>query len=346
MKTARVAKPLQPFSLSWGLAGAIAGAGAILLAVGIVNATRKPPVAEALADKDTATYQAAIDKLEADTAALRATNKPLSTEYQALLAENKDLESRNADRSNKVRELEAQNRKGIDAEHRKLEDFNKKDGMDQAALDAAAAKVEESRKRFKKFQEDLPKLRNAIVTVVAANGGVGTGCIYSTPTGPVIVTTNKVAPQNTPLAVKVRRDKKTLSLIARVAVADTDTGLAILSVDKPDEINAAVFSDATVREALAGENCYAIATEVIDGEMLEFSIVDGTVSNVARKQGARTLLQAALPINKGVLGAPLVGADLKLLGVMLAPVEDLERTSVAIHAKDIAKALSKLDKKK
>ncbi|HLX63162.1 MAG TPA: trypsin-like peptidase domain-containing protein [Planctomycetota bacterium] len=350
MRPIHIQQQRRPPAISWVLAGMIGVAGAGLFAYGMyMKFVKPPPTVENTSDKGTDQIEKDIESSQKELAALREKGKPAVGEYEKLVADNKQLATTNETRTKKVRDMESHNRDQLDAAQKKIEAIKNNEKQDETTPDKTAAPKEDDDKALAKFQAELPKLHSAIVTVNATGGPVGTGFVFKGSDGPVIVTTTGIAAEGAEMTVKLRsgddKKAKTVSLKARVLLADKDSGLSFLALEKDSDIKDFSFDASSVRGAQPGEKIFAIGTQVVNGEALDCCLLDGTVSATNRKFHSKTMLQVALPVNKGALGTPLITPDLKLIGILYAPVEDLERTSVAVSAKDMLKVLEKVPKK-
>ena len=247
-------------------------------------------------------------------------------------------------RESKLRELEAKNRTKISQVQQQIEETKRQTENEKKLLPSQTAQNDPDKIKFTAAMADT---QNAIVTIVSPQGVVGTGFFISGFKQPTIITTLQVAPPDVELSVKLRNaenagDQEPFDGTAKLIYADKESGLAFLLYTPKEQAKLATLSKKAIREAQRGEKIYAIATLVHGGEHFgEFSATAGNVSAEV-VNGDRKFLQLAVPTNIGSYGAPVLGADAALLGVVAARVEGQEKSILAVPAVEIPNAIKRM----
>ena len=81
-----------------------------------------------------------------------------------------------------------------------------------------------------------------------------------------------------------------------------------------------------------GEKVFTIGTQVLGGKAQRVTMMEGTVSSTDRRIDGTPVIQTTIPVNPGMVGAPLMNQERKLVGVLIGGVGELERTSIAVPA--------------
>lgn len=334
-------------NLSWSIATPLAAVALLLGGYGFFRLLN--PAVE-----DNQALQKEIAQLESDVvvakqraaAAHEAAQKP-KTELKQIRDENTRLAERIASRTADVRKLEIANLNQIESVRTDIDASRNKMSEEIRNANKALANAADKAAEQREMQDFLTRVQTAIVTVVSSKETVGTGFCLAGFNNLTFLTLSELAPANAEILVKVRYrtgaqgGDRVGAGKAVVVHRDEQTGLAFLQLEQGTGARFTVFEAKVLRAAQTGEPFYAVATQILGDQLLEFNTFDGTVSSAERTVGNRKLLQLSLPANPGSSGAPLFSRDFGLLGVLLGPIPGMEKTSLAISAPDIAKAIER-----
>ena len=130
-------------------------------------------------------------------------------------------------------------------------------------------------------------------------------------------------------------------LRARASYRDKETGLVFLKLLSVPRLSIKSYTPKSFGDVSVGDRVYAIGMQGVVGGMLDNSVMEGSVSALSREFENRDYLQLDLPANFGSSGATVISRKGTLTGVLVAPLEGLERTSVAVSAKDLKNAMDR-----
>jgi S1-C subfamily serine protease len=232
--------------------------------------------------------------------------------------------------------------------------IKKLEGQTEDELKKAVAFDDKNSEKLKKerdFHEALTDMQNAVVTIQAPKGVIGSGILFSGFKTQMVVTTIQNAPADGELIVNVRYVPKgftnVLSATAKgkLVYADKETGLAFVSIETGASIPLTTFSRDSIRAAAATEEIHLITSYASPDGIFDVIMFEGTVSSLEEMSGDRKLMRVAVVANEGSSGAPLVGMDKKLVGVFLKSVEGAEKAALVISGPDLTKAIERMPKK-
>jgi len=164
---------------------------------------------------------------------------------------------------------------------------------------------------------------------------------------PWVVTTERVVPADGLIFVRVtalpdrRNVERQISVRARASYRDKETGLVFLKLLSVPRLSIKSYTPKSFGDVSVGDRVYAIGMQGVVGGMLDNSVMEGSVSALSREFENRDYLQLDLPANFGSSGATVISRKGTLTGVLVAPLEGLERTSVAVSAKELKNAIDR-----
>jgi len=325
------------FNQTWGRAGIVLGIGVILFAAALWKSFNPP-------EEDTRDLAASIAKLRQSTAdaetslkTLRSQNEQLSRDLLLTKTTNTQSAASIEKRREQVRMLEQDSLKRISnlrSEAQKLEAETQKNALNKETI-----LVE--RENQKIFQTALLNSTGAVATIASAHGDVASGCLIAHPNRPMIFT---VLPPQTPtdgLFVKLTLEdpntKASRQFLYKAMPVHYDqaTALTVLTFNPQGSLRLKAFLPELLVDGKQGEKVYMIGTQLVGNKVLENNIYEGTISALNRSIDNTNYLQVAMPGNFGMKGAPLFNTQRELVGILKGSLEGLERTSIAIPAKDV-----------
>jgi hypothetical protein len=332
----------------WPLALGVAVVGAGLLGFALTRAPVVPvedtrPQETQIADLETALRKGADQlKTQADAAAAR------KVEVEAKRQENVKLDARVTTRSGQIQQIEDANGRRIAVLREQLQTLRQKNAQSVEQSNAERAKVAAREQQQRQLENALSQAREALVTVVSANGAISTGFCVTIGGARRCVTVSGIFKTSRPAKVCFQRngEKEMHVGTADVKYLDGLTGTAILDFklntrDGPQTIATPESGPAAPERSgggspQAGAKVFALVTQVVGGRVvLQQNVEDGTLSATDRKLGDLTLWQTTLPPNPGTCGSPVLSADGVFLGVLLGPLPDLDRAALILPAKEL-----------
>lgn len=322
---------------TWGRAGIVLGIGAVLFVAALWKSFNPP-------EEDTRDLAASVARLrqstsetEASLQTLRIQNDQVARDLQLAKTQNTQNAANIEKRREQVRSLEQDNLKRIStlrSEAQKLDAETQKNALNKETI-----LIE--RENQKNFQTALLNSTGAVATIASAHGDIASGCLIANPNRPMIFT---VLPPQTPtdgLFVKLTLEdpntQASRQFLFKAAPLHYDqaTALTVLTFNPQGTVRLRTFLPESLADGKQGEKVYMIGTQLVGNKVLENNIYEGSISAANRAIDNVNYLQVAMPGNFGMKGAPLFNTQRELVGILKGPVEGLERTSIAITAKDV-----------
>lgn len=317
--------------------------GAIVFAAALSRGPAERPAGAEAFEREIATLRSAVDQ---QTERLRG----LNDQYRGRLAEiqgaegaEKDFEARVSARSKEVEALERNRQAELDkAKASVQESFNKGKQEWEQAKEILKAN-EEKAHAGERLAELLEESKPIVVTIASENGPVATGFNFAVgDVGAAIVTSKYAVKDAGKILVKFKYRSGDVYRVAVcrgvVRYVDESSGLAYLIPDLSAarvSVKIQAWALDRVDQANAGDGVYTIGTQVMGDEAFEHTVQDGSIANTSREFDGQKYLQLDLPANEGTMGAPIFTAKGKLVGVLVTALPGMEKTSVAIPAKEL-----------
>jgi len=243
-----------------------------------------------------------------------------------------------------IARLEAANREEVDRASKRLEAVRKQLADSKAVADQILRKEVDKARRKERRIRLMERYRHLCVTLWNSAEEVSSGFLYDAGRSAYIVTSDRIAARGKTVYAKImfRRGSKYYVMkrsSCRLVRRDVKRGLAFYSPTLPRGATVTCASSRMASGAKAGDEVFVIATNVVGGKVLDYTVHDGTVSAADRKVDGLSYVQTTLPCNPGCAGAPVIDSDGKLIAVLMKALGNLEKSSLAISVDEVAKSL-------
>ena len=289
---------------------------------------------------------------ESELAALGATGKIQAAELKAKRDENTRAAERIAGRRVQVKVVEDQNRAKIAQSQGKLEDARKSEINEVNQANALLRENALQERKKENVKKSLAVTQENIVTVVSSEGLLATGFLYQGANALYVISARAIVPEKVRLSVKLRgrrfnNQAESQAFVLPVGRAFLDkSGLALLTLnDQGEHLLVKSFSAQNASAAKVGEKVFASGTQVMGNAVMELNVADGVVSSTSRAVGAQTYMQVSIPANPGSCGSPILNEDGFLVGVLMDPLEGLEKSSIAVPSSEIEDAIARAERR-
>ncbi|MCW8132566.1 MAG: trypsin-like peptidase domain-containing protein [Planctomycetota bacterium] len=332
--------------------GAVA-LGAAMLLFAVISLAVRPGPADATDLANVGRLEAKVARSESELKVARAGVAEAEIELAAKKAETAQRAARLDALEKQVRQLELERNQRVAETEKQVQAAGEQvgkevDAANQALRDQARSQADQE--NVQRFLKDFEKL---MVTVVNSELQCSSGFLLNLNQRNYVVTHRVAAPANAEVLLKMRvtlegeQRPRTAVLRGTVAYKDAATGLAFLGLDTANVRVGFTLSGFTLNaleNPANGERVYALGTQLLGNDLLEFTSVDGNVSAAECEVEGITYMQVAMPCNPGSTGSPVFNVRGKLVGVLVGPAPGLEKTSFAIAADRLKAAVERWQK--
>lgn len=186
-------------------------------------------------------------------------------------------------------------------------------------------------------------------STVVIRTDIGSGSGFIVDAEGLVITNYHVIEASSKLDINMQKRESTEQVKiegAKVIAVDADHDLAIIKLPPaPESVARGAGYQAlrlrTTPEVSAGETVFAIGNPGAGGEILDYTLTKGIVSNPKRRGKDMDLIQTTAPINPGNSGGPLIDTDGNVVGVVALKGVNVEAVAFAIPSSAVKTLIAK-----